>query len=321
LGSDANTEAPWTVPLAPLASAASWPINLANFQDKQISEPAAKHPPRALPNDPGDRDHTHGATHTLKQVQAAVNNPLSSLWSLQLQNKWTLKRGTPSKRHYKTDYTGLFQPAMPVPLTENWTWISRPILEWASTPDFDATTGSWDRESGLGDFTYETWITPTAPSKFQLAGGFVVSTPLTSRDALSSGKTTLGPSMVAIYKHEDWIFGTLAQYQWDISGSDQRPPVSQMSAQYFITWMGLPDHWQLNMSPTITYNNKATGPNAWAVPIGIGVGKMVKIGKVPIKIQFEYNAYLAKPDDFGPRHSFFITFTPVIRALIKKPLF
>ncbi len=128
--------------------------------------------------------------------------------------------------------------------------------------------------------------------------------------------------MVLVYKEGDWVVGTLAQYQWSFSGSNKRQEVSKASIQYFVTWMSLPDHWQLNMSPTITYNRKASGPDAWAVPVGIGVGKMVKFGKLPVKLQLEFQAYPIHPDDsFGPRYAIQFKITPVILALIKDPIF
>jgi len=44
-------------------------------------------------------------------------------------------------------------------------------------------------------------------------------------------------------------------------------------------------HWQVGTSPIITYNDKARSENKWNVPVGITVGKMVKFGKLPVKIQ------------------------------------
>ncbi len=281
----------------------------------------SRYPPRELPNDPGDRDHTLGETHTLKQIAAKLNNPLSDIWSLQLQNTVQFNRGAPSTGTSRGAYTGLFQPALPVPLTENWTLISRPIISWLNTPTFDSSTLSWDRTSGVGPISYEGWILPSKPSKLQWAFGGVASMPLSTRDELNSRKYTAGPSGVLVYKHGDWILGTLSQYQWSFSGSNKRDEVSKLSVQYFVTWQGLPNHWQLNMSPTITYDRKADGPDAWAVPVGIGVGKMVKIGKVPTKLQLEFQAYPIHPESFGPRYAIVFRLTPVIPALIKKALF
>ena len=57
------------------------------------------------------------------------------------------------------------------------------------------------------------------------------------------------------------------------------------------------------------------------MPVRIGVGKMVKIGKVPAKLQLAFQAYPIRPDSFGPRYAIVFKFTPVIPALIKKPFF
>jgi hypothetical protein len=272
------------------------------------------------PKDPCDRDHTHGNTNTLKQLQAKLNNPLSSLWSLQLEQDFQFNNGDASSS-YRNSYKTIFQPAMPVPLTENITWISRPVFSFLSTPTFDAEDGGWDRTAGLASLTYETWFTPTKAQKVQLAFGGVFSMPLSGNDALNSRKYALGPSGVLVYKHQDWIFGALANWLFSVGGTSAREHVNQASLQYFITWAGLPNHWQITSSPTISYNKVAGGGNAWAVPIGIGLGKMVKIGKLPVKLQLEYDYYLVHPNDFGPRHLINFKITPVIPALIKKPLF
>ena len=272
------------------------------------------------PKDPCDRDHMMGKTDTLKQLQAKLNNPLSSLWSLQLEQNFNWNDGSPSNK-YRNSYKTIFQPAMPVPLTKNITWISRPVFSFVSTPKFDARDGDWGRTAGLSSLTYETWFTPTKAHKVQLALGGAFSFPLGGNDELNSGKYSIGPSAVMIYKHKDWIFGGLANWLFSVGGSPKRGNVNEASFQYFITWAGLPDHWQLNSSPTITYNKRADGSDAWAVPIGAGVGKMIKIGKLPMKVQIEYDYYVAHHDSFGPRHLFSLKLTPVIPALIKKPLF
>jgi hypothetical protein len=272
------------------------------------------------PKDPCDRDHMAGKTDTLKQLQAKLNNPLSSLWSMQLQQNFQWNAGSPSSS-YRNVYETIFQPAMPVPLTENITWISRPVFSFLSTPKFDAKDGDWGRTAGLSSLTYETWLTPTKAHKVAVALGGAFSMPLSGNDELNSGKYSLGPSGVLVYKHKDWIFGGLANWLFSVGGSSKRENVNSASLQYFITWAGLPNHWQINSSPTITYNKRADGGDAWAVPIGIGLGKMVKIGKLPVKIQVEYDYYVVHANDFGPRHLINLKITPVIPSLIKNALF
>jgi hypothetical protein len=56
--------------------------------------------------------------------------------------------------------------------------------------------------------------------------------------------------------------------------------------------------WYLTSGPIITANWEASRGNKWTVPVGAGVGKLFKLGKLPINtsLQAYYNA--VKPD-FG----------------------
>ena len=75
------------------------------------------------------------------------------------------------------------------------------------------------------------------------------------------------------------------------------------------------------MSPNITYNRKAQGANAWTVPIGLGVSRTVRFGKLPVKFQLEGQAMVIHPEDIGARWNIRFAITPVIPALIKGDLF
>ena len=91
------------------------------------------------------------------------------------------------------------------------------------------------------------------------------------------------------------MLGLFPQYWWSVSGTNRRREMSQANIQYFI-WRSLGGGWQLGMSPNITYDRKADGPNAWTVPIGLGVTKVVKFGKLPVKFQIEAQAMVIHPD-------------------------
>ena len=79
-------------------------------------------------------------------------------------------------------------------------------------------------------------------------------------------------------------------------------------------------NWQVGMNPIISYNDKARSGDKWNVPVGITVGKMVKFGKQPVKIQAGVDYSLAYQDDYGERWKFKVMITPVIPALIKEAL-
>ena len=58
----------------------------------------------------------------------------------------TFLRGGPS-HSYRGVWTTNFQPVMPVPLTEDWNVIVRPVINFTSTPTLDSS-GDIDRANG-----------------------------------------------------------------------------------------------------------------------------------------------------------------------------
>ena len=140
--------------------------------------------------------------------------------------------------------------------------------------------------------------------------------PTTTRDELSQRKYAIGPAAVFLKMSKKWVYGIFPQYWWSVSGSDRRREVSQANIQYFL-WRSPGEGRQVGMSPNISCDRKASGPNAWTVPIGLGVQKTTKFGKLPIKLSFELQAMVIHPDDFGQRWNIRFAITPVIPALIK----
>jgi hypothetical protein len=60
----------------------------------------------------------------------------------------------------------------------------------------------------------------------------------------------------------------------------------------------LADGWYIGTSPIITANWLTTGDKAWTLPIGANVGRVVKIGKLPVN--FLLGAYYnALRPEFG----------------------
>ena len=53
------------------------------------------------------------------------------------------------------------------------------------------------------------------------------------------------------------------------------------------------------MAPNILIDWKADQENRFTVPIGLGIGKLVKIGPLPVKFTAEVDYMAIHPDDFG----------------------
>ena len=62
------------------------------------------------------------------------------------------------------------------------------------------------------------------------------------------------------------MLGVLISHQWDIAGEDDFD-TSITGGQYFYTF-NLNDGWQINGSPTFSYNHEASSGNEWTLPLG-----------------------------------------------------
>jgi hypothetical protein len=74
--------------------------------------------------------------------------------------------------------------------------------------------------------------------------------------------------------------------------------VNQFLVQPFINY-NLPKGWYLTVAPIITADWKAAGPDQWTVPLGGGVGKIFKIGKLPFNGNVQVYSNVATPSN-GP---------------------
>ena len=59
------------------------------------------------------------------------------------------------------------------------------------------------------------------------------------------------------------------------------------------------DGWYVTTSPIITANWLAASNERWTLPIGGGVGKIVKFGKLPINFQLQAFDNVVTPDRSG----------------------
>ena len=94
-----------------------------------------------------------------------------------------------------------------------------------------------------------------------------------------------------------WVFGALANNQWSYAGWGKQN-VNQMLIQPFVNY-NLDKGWYLVSSPVITANWEADSGNVWTLPVGGGVGRLFKIGKMPVNMQLAAYWNAEKPDYVG----------------------
>lgn len=217
-------------------------------------------------------------------------NPISDLISLPLQYNMTPFTGPENGVQSLLN----IQPVIPVGVGPV-NIINRIIIPLVDQPPVVA---GGPEAFGLGDINYQLFFSPSRPSKFVWGVGPITVFPTGTDTLTGQGKLSLGPNAVALALVGPWVGGLLINNVWSVAGDETRPDVNQMLMQPFVNY-NLPRGWFLASGPIITANWKMPNSNRWVVPVGMGGGKVFKIGKQPVNLntQFFYNAI--RPQGFG----------------------
>ena len=222
------------------------------------------------------------------ELAKAAQNPLASMISLPFQSNTNFDYGPEEK----TQEVLNIQPVMPFELNDDWLLVTRTILPVISQP---ALTPEGDRTNGLGDTTFTGWFVPAETQKWTWGLGPVLVLPTSTDDELGAGEWAGGASFVALTMPGNWVLGSLISNVWDISGSEE---INSFTWQPIINY-NLSDGWYLASVPLITANWEADSDQRWTVPIGMGAGKILRIGKQPINVSSHVYYNLEKPDTVG----------------------
>ncbi len=284
---------------------------LAQAESSDISTQAANESPSSA---------RANGQQSLDEINAKLNNPVSSIWSLNIQNNFIFLDGNLTDKT-RSFYQMNFQPALPVPLTSNWNLITRPVIPLILGRPVLNQEGGFNGSSGLGDISMVNLLSPANLGKIFLGFGPTWIFPTATKEKLGQQKWQVGPAAVVGYLSKTWVFALFPQQWWSIGGKDNRPDTSMMSLQY-VVWRMLPNAWQVGLgSSIINFNWEADDGDKVNLPIGLGVGKTVKVGKVPVKFQLQANYSVVHEDTLGQRWLLQLTMTPVIPSLIKNPIF
>jgi hypothetical protein len=204
----------------------------------------------------------------------AVQNPVADLISVPLQNNTAYNIGANERASNALE----IEPVIPLHLSEKVLLITRTILPIVYQPDLTSTGGG---SSGVGDINPSAFFSPAKPGKVIWGLGPTLVLPTATQRAVGSGKWSIGPTAVALVQPKPWTVGVLASQVWSFAGPDDRASVSAMTVQYFVNY-NLPEAWYLASSPILSFNWKAPSSEEWVVPVGGGVGKIFRLGKLPL---------------------------------------
>jgi len=226
----------------------------------------------------------------------AAQNPVADMASLPFQWNTNYNYGPLDRQQQVLN----IQPVYPINLNSEWNLITRTIVPVISQPPF---TPSQDRINGIGDVQFSAFFSPAKPtaSGWIWGAGPIVQLDTATNDRLGQGKYALGPTAVALRVGKEWVTGALINQVWSVAGDDDRADVSQMLIQPFINYNfpHSPGRY-LSFSPIITANWEAEyARDVWTVPLGLGIGQIMRFGKQPVNLQLSYYTNVEKPD-FGP---------------------
>ena len=236
------------------------------------------------------------------EIAKASQNPLTAMYSLPIQNNTYFNNAYDGK----TKNVSNFQPVLPFDFNDDWQVVTRTIMPLVSQPTYTrpATQGGYDREFGLGDTTFTAFFTPktTGESGWIWGVGPSFYLPTASDPDLGTEKWGAGLSAVALKMDGKWVYGALLAQMWSFAGPGQdagEKIVNGMTIQPFVNY-NMDDGWFLTTVPIITANWDADEyHNVWTVPVGAGIGRAMKLGKIPMTAQLHGYYNVMTPDDYG----------------------
>lgn len=262
-------------------------------------------------------------------VATQSQNPVGGLWMMWLQNDMKLLEGPgDGKRIFNTT---VFQPVMPIQLTDTWKVINRPVFMFNTFEvpgNFDYRPGGnqnpvspptdpFSTEAGLGDIAFIQWLSNSpADSKMVTGFGWNWMFPAASDRDLGTGLTSVGPSAVAMYLGDKIIAGAIMQQYFSIEDQvDPRTRVSLMDLQYVFRYR-LNPMFSVGFAPNMQWD-QVTGKVTMPVGFGFDTMTMAKSG-MPLRWGAELQYFASHEDSatrlFDPEWNFRLYVSPIIKA-------
>jgi len=237
--------------------------------------------------------HNYAWPASTEELAKAAQNPIANMISLPLQNNINTGMGPDDE----TQNILNIQPVLPVSLNDDWLIITRTILPVISQPDILTHDG---RINGLGDTSFSAFFSPKK-SSITWGVGPVFLLPTATDDTLGADKWGTGASAIVLAMPGKWVIGSLFSNLWSVGGAGDND-INLFTWQYFINY-NLANGWYLTSAPINTANWEADSGNQWTIPIGGGVGKIFRIGKLPINGQISAYKNIETPEN-GPDWQF-----------------
>jgi hypothetical protein len=275
------------------------------------------------------QEETEETEQSASEIAKQLANPNTTLGTMNFNFDYVNYQGDLPNAGSQNSVVMSFQPVLPYPISKSVNLFVRPQIPiYFTQPTFGAN-GFENQGFNLGNISADIAIGKTFPSKTIGIIGAFGSFRTATNDALRSNYTLLGPELMAAQITNWGAFGLMVNHAWSVNKLDADPDsftiladdmwvttaggesASITAGQYFYV-VNLKNGWQIQSSPTYSYNHKASKGNRLTLPIGTGATKVMIFGKMPVKFNLQYWYYVASPEAFGPQHQIRFTVSPVI---------
>lgn len=237
---------------------------------------------------------------SLTAINKALTDPVSEAWSISLvENNFRISPSIGQGERWSSQLQ--FQGALPIALSPNWDLITRPsIALFSSVPHPQPENPTKiDRTTAFGDIVLLQLLSPRREllSNWILGVGPTWIFPSGVSRWTTLGKWQVGPAAAFGYLSDKWILAAVFQ-NWTSFGGSGLFATNSMNLQPIAAYF-FPNGWSLGYSGNILANWKASATNAYTVPIGLQVAKVMILGPVPVKLALAAQWMPLHPADFG----------------------
>jgi len=190
----------------------------------------------------------------------------------------------------------------PIRLDVDRNLFARTLQPMASHP---AHAPTQRRKGGIGDIA-------ARPEELIWRVGPQVVRPVRPDDPLGAGEWRAGVASVAFAIEGVRMYGALASDRCALAGELDSGSANGFLIQPFVNY-NLPDGWYLASVPVIRADWTAPSSQKWTVPMGASIGKLGRLGEMPLALQAGYYYNVERPDgasDWALRLQVRLTFLP-----------
>lgn len=282
------------------------------------------------------------------EIGMELFNPVTSMVSIKTDFAYRSYQGSLPGAGDESAYNANIQPTFPIPLDNGKNILlgftipiygNQPIYDihnGSNDPDFPEDKefspfmirqianiiprdGSFDNDHGhdyLGDIGFNIAYGGVSDNGFISMYGAAFAFP-TSQDISQRRQQYLAGPEIALGKLTGWgIYGARLSHLTRVSG-EKTWGTNMTTLKIFFAY-GLGNGWQIFSNPVMAYDWEGESGNKLFLPLGAGIAKTTRFGRVPLKLAFEIQKYIASPDSIGPDWMLTFSMTPVFSNPLLK---